>query len=134
VNPALRGKIVNNVKLNPLPGVSDKEYPFVYCEDFQYVKCLLPNGEKPERFPLAQVLEFPLDIPPHQSRWGWYSRYLEIPASEQLRAWETVPVPFEFYVFDIDDNQIAKCEVQILPSQLRTPNLYSPISFVKVKP
>jgi hypothetical protein len=134
VNPASRGKTVNNVKLHPPPVINDKQYPFVYCEDLQYVKCPLPNVDKPEKFLFEQILEFPLDIPPHQSRWGWYSKYLEIPPSEQAGIWETVPVPFQFYVFDIDDKQIAKCEVQLTLNQLRNPDIYLSTAFVKVKP
>jgi hypothetical protein len=134
VNPASRGKTVSNVKLRPPPVINDKEYPLVYDKNLEHAVCLSPNNNKTlAKFPPDQILQSPLDIPPHQSRCKLYSRCIGILVPEGDTISEHLPLPFHFYAFDIDDKQIAKCVVKMSLEKLRNPKIYVESYYVEVK-
>lgn len=135
VNPASRGKTVNIAKLDPLPGINDTEYSLVYDDNLEYATCLLPNMELPPiKFPVDQILQGPLDIPPHQSRCQYYPRILEFSEVAQAGVSRDLRLPFRLYVFDIDGKQMAKCEIHISLNELCTPKVYPSSLLVEIKP
>jgi hypothetical protein len=74
VNPALRGRTVYQLRLQPQGDAKVWRPPPQYREDrssISYAIASVGGQSQTVVLPKSEILQLPLDIPPHQSRTGW---------------------------------------------------------------
>jgi|SRR5208283_508251 len=119
VNPSTRGKTVFHI-LGKMPlNVIISELQGQYDPIHPYVAYRLPNqGDSGWEYlaVAAQILQVPLDIPPHQSHSGhcWY----QIVWEEQENGSNKIFLPYS--ALDINGNEIASCSISLTIDELMT--------------
>jgi len=126
VNPASAGKTVNYTMYSKAfltPYLYNKRLDTVWREpDYSYdmnqrtVTYLLPNNEC--QMPYDEMLQYPLDIPPHQSRTRWYLLIADL-ASIPLGV-----CPIQLQAFDVFGKPIASDHVEIPINNLKQVGIY----------
>jgi len=77
VNPSSVGKTVFHI-VGGAPNKEDlKPYLYQRMQGQTEVEMITPNGEKKLIIPILELLCLPLDIPPHQSRTGYYPALIQ---------------------------------------------------------
>jgi hypothetical protein len=129
VNSSLSGKVVAFVPIKTQPNITCQE--FVYSPDETRQKAMFPtpDGGLCPLLLAEEVIQDALDIPPQQSRSKWHGFLLQWHGQPS----EGYSFSFRFYAIDTDGETLAKCEIALTLSELKTPGNHSFPKLVKIR-
>jgi hypothetical protein len=114
VNPATKGRTVFHLRVGAPDREAASQPPYEYDEDYDTLVYELPTSRNVRvHLSLAETLQLPLDIPPHQSRSHWF------PVAIQRESVGTdIPsICMHLLAEDVDEKTIAQFHQSI---ELRT--------------
>lgn len=134
VNHSLRGRTVVKVAIESPIGIIGTAAVWIYDDNYEQARVLLPNSAQTKSFPISEVLFDALDIPPHQSRSKWvgflldYSQIVWDSQDLSTHFEFSSAVPIFFLVSDVMDKPLTMVQLTTTLNELKTVGVH-PIEY-----